>query len=210
MGPLPVHIAVVTAAQLGGGEIDQRVGTPLRGRARFSAAHPVTERIDRGLHQRAAFGIELTPEDEDAAIGLLALEPAALVGAVVIGEHAVGVEAQAGDLGEGAHGPGIERLRRSHQDVLERSHLLDADILGEVGDHGHVAERGATGTSAVEGGRQLAQGPGQVDAVGGGLRGHAAGGSQPGHRAHATVGQRSVSAIKAVEAADALGFETID
>jgi len=91
-----VHIAVVTAAQLPGGKVDQRVGPPLRSRARFATMHPVTERIDRGLDQRAAFGIELTTEDEDAAIGLLALEPAALVGAVVIGEHAVRIEAQAG------------------------------------------------------------------------------------------------------------------
>ena len=66
----------------------------------------MTERIDSGLHQRAAFGIELTPEDEHAAVGLIAREPATLVGAVVIGEHAVGVELQPGDLGEGAHRPG--------------------------------------------------------------------------------------------------------
>jgi hypothetical protein len=30
MRPLPVHIAVVTAAQLGGGHVDQRIGTALR------------------------------------------------------------------------------------------------------------------------------------------------------------------------------------
>jgi len=36
MGPLPVHIAVVTAAQLPGGKVDQRVGPPLRSRARFA------------------------------------------------------------------------------------------------------------------------------------------------------------------------------
>ena len=62
-------------------------------------------------------------EDEHAAVGLVAVEPAALVGTVGIGEHAVGVEAQPGGLGEGAHGTGLERLRRAHQDALERRHL---------------------------------------------------------------------------------------
>jgi len=75
------------------GKIDQRVGTSLRGGPGFSTTHPVTERIDRGLHQRAALRIELATQDEDAAIGLVALEPAALVGVVGIGEHAVGIQA---------------------------------------------------------------------------------------------------------------------
>ena len=148
-----------------GGKIDQRVGPALGRQPLFAPTHPVTERIDRRLHQRAALGVELTTEDEHAPIGLLALEPAAFVGAVVIGEHPIGVEAQPGGLGEHAHGPGLKRLRRAHQDVLEGRQLRHADILGEVGDHGHVAEGGAPGTSAVERGRQLSQGPGQVDAV---------------------------------------------
>ena len=119
MGPLPVHIAVLTAAQLQGGQVDERVGTALRPRPGLATAHPVTERIDRGLQQRAAFGIELPAQDEHAAIGLVALEPAALVGVVGIGEHAIGIEPQPGGLGEGAHGTGLERLRGAHQDGLE-------------------------------------------------------------------------------------------
>ncbi len=152
-GPLPVHVAVVTAAQLGGGELDQRVGTALRRRPGFSMTHPVAHRIDRGLQQGALLGVELTPQDVHAPIGLVAVEPAALVGVVGIGEHPVGVEAQPGGLGEDAHGPGVERLRRAHQDALERRHLLHADVVGKVGDHGHVAEGGAPGPGAVEGGR---------------------------------------------------------
>jgi hypothetical protein len=30
MRPLPVHIAVITATQLGGGHVNQRIGTALR------------------------------------------------------------------------------------------------------------------------------------------------------------------------------------
>ena len=107
MRALSVHVAVVTTAQLRDGKIDQRVSTPLRSRPRLSTGHPVTERIDRGLHQRPAFGVELTTQHEHAAVGLLALEPATLVRPVVVGEHAIGVEAQPGDLGEGAHRPGV-------------------------------------------------------------------------------------------------------
>ena len=94
--------------------------------------------------------------------------------------------------------------------LLERGHLRHPDVLGEVGDHGDVAEGGATGTGAVERGRELAQGPGQVDAVGGRLHGHAAAGSHPRHRAHPAGGDRSVRAIKAVQAPEELGFEPID
>ena len=79
-----------------------------------------------------------------------------------------------------------------------------------MGDHGHVAEGGATGTGAVERGRQLAQRPRQVDAIGGRLPGHAAVRSQPGHGAHPAIGLRAVSAVKAVHAADELCFEAID
>ena len=89
MRPLPVHIAMLTGAQLGGGQLDQRVGAALRRAFAARRAQPVAERIDRGLHQRPALGIELTAEDEHVVIGLLALEPAALVGVVVIREHAV-------------------------------------------------------------------------------------------------------------------------
>jgi len=158
----------------------------------------------------APFGVELPTQDEHAAIGLVALEPAALVGVVVRGEHTIGMDAKPSDLGEGAHGPGIERLRRSDQDALERRHLLNPDIVGEVGDHGHVAERGATGAGAVERGRQLAERPGQVHAVGRRLGCHAAAMSQPGHRGHPAVGLGSVRPMKAVQAADELGFEPVD
>ena len=40
MGPLPVHVAVVTAAQLRGGQVDQRVGTALRRRPGLARAIP--------------------------------------------------------------------------------------------------------------------------------------------------------------------------
>ena len=140
MGPLPVHIAVIATAELGRGHVDERVGTALRSLARVVASQPVAERIDRGLHQGAAFGVELTAQDEHIPIGLLALEPAARVHAAVIFEHAIRIKAQPGLLGEPAHLVRLERLRRSHQDVLDRLHLLDAEVLGEVTDHGHVAE----------------------------------------------------------------------
>jgi hypothetical protein len=68
---------------------------------------------------------------------------------------------------------------------------------------------GATGTGAVERGRQLTQGLRQVHAVRGRLHRHAAASAQPGHGAH-PLSERSVSAIKAVQAPDELGFESID
>ena len=209
MRPLPVHIAMLTAAQLRGGQLDQRVGAALRRRPQFTGTQAVAERIDRGLHQRPALGIELTAEDVHVVIRLLALEPAPLVGVVVIREHAVGVEAQPRGLGEHAHRPGLERLRGAHQDVLERRHLGHADILGEVGDHGHVGEGGAPGPGAVQRGRQLAERPRQVDAIGGRLHGHAAVRAQPGHRAHPAIGPGSMGAIKAVQAAHELRLEPI-
>ena len=89
MRALAVDIAVVPAAQLGGGQLDECVGTALRA-AGLVMGHPLTERVDGGLHQRAAFGVELPAKDEDPAIRLLALEPAPLMGAVVVGEHPMG------------------------------------------------------------------------------------------------------------------------
>ena len=209
MRPLPVHIAMITTAQLRGGHVDQRVGPPLRRRPHLSTTHPVTERVDRSLQQRAAFGIELTTEDEHAAIGLIAREPAAFVGTVVIGEHPVGVEAQPGGLRESPHLTGFEGLRSSHQDALERLDLLDADIFREVGDHGHVGEGGATGTSAVQRRRQLAQGLGQVHAVHRRPGRHAAMGAHPGHRGAAAIGLRSALGVEAMQATDELCFKTI-
>ena len=209
MGPLPVHIAMLTAAQLGGGQLDQRVGAALRRGPPFATIQAVAERIDRGLHQRAALGIELTAQDVHVVIRLLALEPAALVRVVVIREDAVRVEVEPGGLGEDAHRPRPERLGRAHEDALQRRHLLHADVLGEVGDHGHVGERGATGPGAVQRGRQLAQGPRQVHAVGGRLHGHAAARAQPGHRAHPAVGRGSMGTIEAVQAAHELRLEPI-
>jgi hypothetical protein len=101
------------------------------------------ERRTRDARNRAeisaAFGIELTTENEHAAISLVAIQPATPVGAVVSGEHAVGIEAQPGRLREGPHLTGFERIARAHEDALERLDLLDADILGQVGNHGHVA-----------------------------------------------------------------------
>jgi hypothetical protein len=49
-----------------------------------------------------------------------------------------------------------------------------------------------------------------MHAVGRRLHRHAAVRSQPGHRAHPAVGQRSLSAMKAVQATDELCFESID
>jgi len=40
MRSLAVHLAVVTAAQLGGGQLDQGVGTALRRRSRLATVHP--------------------------------------------------------------------------------------------------------------------------------------------------------------------------
>ncbi len=209
-GPLPVHVAVRTGAQLGGGKLNQRVGAALRRRPPFPGTQAVAERIDRGLHQRPALGIELTAQDVHVGIGLLALEPAALVGVVVVRKHAVGIEAQPGGLDQDAHRPGLEGLRGTHQDALEGRHLRHADLLGEMGDHRHVGERGTPGPGAVQRGRQLAQRPRQVHPVGGRLHGHAAARAQPGHRAHPALGGGSMPTIKAVQAADELRLEAID
>jgi hypothetical protein len=179
MRPLPVDIAVITAAQLRGGHIDERVGTALRRGPRLATIHPVTHRIDRGLEQGAAFGIELTTHDEHTAIGLIAVQPATLVRVIGIGEHAVGIDAEPGGAGEETHPIRLERLRRFHEDVLVRPHLLHPDIPGEVGDHRDVGEGSATGTSAVEHGRELAEGPGQMHAIRGRLGRHATAASQP-------------------------------
>ena len=209
MRALPVHIAVVPAAQLGGGQIDQRVGTALRAGSGLVTVQAMTERVDGGLHQRAALGIELTAEDEDAPIRLLALEPAPLVGAVVIGEHPVGIDPEPRHLGDGAHAVEVERLRRAHQDVLQRRHLLHTDVIGELGDHGHVAQGGATGPGAVETGRQLAERARQPDAGRARLPGHGAVIAYPGRGAARPVRQCAVGAIEAVQATEELGLEAI-
>ncbi len=131
------------------------------------------------------------------------------MGAVVIGEHPVGIDPEAGCLGDGAHAGGVERLRRAHQDVLQRGHLLDADLSGELGDHAHVAQGGAPGTGAVERGRELAEGAGQTDAGGARLPGQGAVIAHPGRGAARPVRQRTVGAIEAVKATQELGLEAI-
>jgi hypothetical protein len=93
--------------------------------------------------------------------------------------------------------------------VLERRHLLHTDLVGELGDQGHVAERGAPGPNAVERGRQLAQPARQTHAVGARLPGHGAVIAQPGGCAATPIRQGSVGAIKTVEAAEEFGFEPI-
>ena len=82
-------------------------------------------------------------------------------------------------------------------------------VLGEVGDHGHVAEGGASRTGAVEGSRELAEGSRQVDAIGGCLHGHAAA-SQPGDRGAPALGLRAVNSVEAMQATEQLCFESID
>jgi len=89
-------------------------------------------------------------------------------------------------------------------------HLLEADVIGEVGDHGHVAEGGAPGTGTVERGRQLAKRPGQVDAIRRRLDRHAAAASQPGRRRPSAIGLRATSGMEAMQATERLGLEPID
>ena len=105
--------------------------------------------------------------------------------------------------------PRVERLRRAHQDVLQQRHLLHPDVIGELGDHGHVAQRGATGTGAVERGRELAERARQPDAVRARVPGHGAVIAYPGRGAARPVRQRSVGAIEAVQATQKLGLEAI-
>src|SRR3984957_19839511 len=210
MGPLPMHITMVATAQVGGGHLDERVGTALRRRACLARSEPVAGRIDRGLQECARLVVEQTLHEPVAPIALLTVEPAPLVGVVVTGEHTVRIQTKAGGLREGAHPSGVERLRSLDEDGLHWRHLLHADIAREVGDHRHVAEGGATRPGAVERGRHLAQGPCQVLAVGGSLSGHAAAMAQPGDRAQAAIVLPTPLVVKAVEAAQELSLEPID
>ncbi len=130
--------------------------------------------------------------------------------AVVGREDAVGIDVQPGGLDDGAHRHGVERLRRAHEDALERRHMLDADVLGEVGNLGHVAQGGTTCTGAVERCRKLAQRPCKVHAVGSGFSGHGAVIAHPGGGVHPAISKGSVGAIEAAQTTQALGFKAID
>ena len=170
----------------------------------------MTQRVDRGLEQGTAFGIELPTEDEHTAIGLIAVQPALQVGVIGIGEHAVGIDGEARGLGGSPHAAGIERLRRGQQDVFVPLHLLHADGSSEVSDHGDIGEGGPTRTRTVERGRHLAERPGQMDAIRRRFRSHPAGASQPGHRGAAAIGLCTAISMKAVQATQALSLQSID
>ncbi len=93
---------------------------------------------------------------------------------------------------------------------LHRRQLRHTDIAGEVTDHRHVAEGGATRPAAVKRGRHLTKGARQVRAIRGSLGGHPAAMAQPGHRGQATVVLPTPLVVKAVEAAQELRLEPID
>jgi hypothetical protein len=89
-------------------------------------------------------------------------------------------------------------------------HLLDTDGSREVADHHYIGEGGATGASTVERGRHLAERPGQMHAICGRFRGQPAGASQPRHRGASAIGLRAAVDMKALQATQALCFESVD
>jgi hypothetical protein len=133
-----------------------------------------------------------------------------LVAADIPREGTVRVEAVPGERDQPAHPPDIELLRGIHQGVLDAPRGLTADIVGQPGDERDVAERRPAGAEACRRLRQVVEHARHPHPLG---RRGAAEPTPPTHPrdgADRSLGERSMTAVEAMEATDELGFEAID
>ena len=155
-------------------------------------------------------GVEQAVEHEEAVEGLAEVQPAPLIGAIGVGQGAVGIQAVAQVPAHQAQAAGIQLAGGLDQDRLRLGAGGRPHGFGCAGDHRRMPEADLAAGEGLGGLRQLLQVAGDAHLLGGLPGGEPAVGAQPGGGAEGAGGGVGLGALEGPEGAAELGFQLVD